>query len=225
MMNVKLSIDPLNQADLARHRQQSVGLVWHLKRIKALATGQRWRLPRLRHTKLVREKTLVMAVAKCPFDDANRLHLEVLTALYVALVPEPRGPGAPPARYGPHWENIGFQGDNPATDLRGVGFLGLLQMLHFVTSGPRLLSLARSLHALSVSPDQEFPLMVLSINVTRIALHALRDGLLNRICNDLDSVWEAFNRFYVAVMFHIYDVWKTQNKTIVDSGYVLKGEK
>jgi hypothetical protein len=27
---------------------------------------------------------------------------------------------------------------------------------------------------------QEFPLMVLSLNVTRIALHILRDGILNK---------------------------------------------
>ena len=36
-----------------------------------------------------------------------------------------------PARFGPHWEVIGFQGDDPASDLRGTGILSLLQMLHF----------------------------------------------------------------------------------------------
>lgn len=29
-------------------------------------------------------------------------------------------------RYGQHWELIGFQGTDPATDLRGVGMLGIL---------------------------------------------------------------------------------------------------
>ena len=38
-----------------------------------------------------------------------------------------------------------------------------------------------------------------------------------------NSVWSALNFFYVAVMYHIYKIWKTEYKTIKDSGYVLKG--
>ena len=47
---------------------------------------------------------------------------------------------------------------------------------------------------------------------------------LYRQCNEEDSVWATFNYFYVAVMYHIYNIWKTQNKTIQDSGYVLQGK-
>ena len=76
-------------------------------------------------------------------------------------------------------QKIVFQGDNPSTDLRGVGFLALIQPLYFVTT-PELLSLSKAIYKLSLSDTQDFPLMVLSINVTRIALHALRDDLLVR---------------------------------------------
>lgn len=38
-------------------------------------------------------------------------------------------------RFGPHWESVGFQGDDPATDLRGYGMLGLLQMLTLIGEG------------------------------------------------------------------------------------------
>ena len=64
--------------------------------------------------------------------------------------------------------------------------------------------------------------MVLSINVTRIALHALRDGLLDKRCREEGDVWTTFNFFYAAIIFHIYHIWKTQHKTITDSGFVLK---
>ena len=73
-----------------------------------------------------------------------------------------------------------LQGNDPATDLRGVGFLGLIQPLYLVTSSPQTLTLAKDLHKLSQSVTQEFPLMVLSINVTRIALCAMRDNILQR---------------------------------------------
>ena len=32
-------------------------------------------------------------------------------------------------RYGEHWALMGFQGSDPATDLRGAGMLGLLHLL------------------------------------------------------------------------------------------------
>ena len=72
-----------------------------------------------------------------------------------------------------------FQGLDPATDLRGVGLLGLVQALYLVTNESTL-PLARDLYLLSHDPHSEFPLMVLSINVTRISLQALREGVLNR---------------------------------------------
>ena len=72
-----------------------------------------------------------------------------------------------------------LQGNDPATDLRGVGCLGLVHALYFVMT-PELSLLAKEVYRLSLSETQNFPLLVLSINVTRIALHALRDGILNR---------------------------------------------
>jgi hypothetical protein len=108
-------------------------------------------------------------------------------------------------RYGSHWESIGFQGNDPATDLRGVGFMGLIQALYFVMT-PELVPLARNMYRLSLNESQNFPFLVLSINVTRIALHALRDGLLDRQSSRENSVWSAVNFFYVSVMYHIYKV-------------------
>lgn len=33
------------------------------------------------------------------------------------------------ARIGRHWSDIGFQGDDPATDFRGMGLLGLTDLM------------------------------------------------------------------------------------------------
>ena len=35
-------------------------------------------------------------------------------------------------RYGNHWNKIGFQGRDPATDLRATGILSLLQWIQFI---------------------------------------------------------------------------------------------
>ncbi len=103
-----------------------------------------------------------------------------------------------------------FPGSDPATDLRGTGFLGLMHTLYFVMD-PEILPLAREIYKLSQHPVQvidtikhtlatiisksfidnknayfhfqhlqNFPFCVMSINMTRIALHALREEVLSK---------------------------------------------
>jgi len=166
---------------------------------------------------LEKEKKLIFAICNKQLADENPLHFAVLLTLYKLLT----GSKLDCPRYGSHWEQIGFQGNDPATDLRGVGCLGLIQPLYLVMT-PELFPLSKDMYLISLSENQNFPFLVLSINVSRISLHALRDGLLNRQIIQENSVWSALNFFYVAVMFHIYKIWKSEYKTIKDSGYVLK---
>ena len=121
------------------------------------------------------EKKLIFAITNRCLEDANPLHFHVLLTLYKLFT----GSRLDCPRYGNHWEQIGFQGNDPATDLRGVGCLGLIQPLYLVMT-PELFPLAKDMYLISLNESQNFPFLVLSINVTRIALHALRDGILNR---------------------------------------------
>lgn len=45
-----------------------------------------------------------------------------------------------------------------------------------------------------------------------------------RECNRRQQVVGVLNEFYVATFLHLYQLWKTQQKTIADSGFVLKGK-
>ena len=69
-------------------------------------------------------------------------------------------------------------GHDPATDLRGAGFLALLHLLFLVTEHPHV---AAEIYQLSTHPVQNFPFCLVSINVTRIALLALREDKLSRL--------------------------------------------
>lgn len=46
-----------------------------------------------------------------------------------------------------------------------------------------------------------------------------------RECNRRQQVVGVLNEFYVATFLHLYQLWKTQQKTIADSGFVLKGKE
>lgn len=47
---------------------------------------------------------------------------------------------------------------------------------------------------------------------------------LSRECNRRQQVVAVLNDFYVAMFLHLYQLWKSQQKTISDSGHVLKGD-
>uniref|UniRef100_A0A8C7WR32 ELMO/CED-12 domain containing 3 n=1 Tax=Oryzias sinensis TaxID=183150 RepID=A0A8C7WR32_9TELE len=154
-----------------------------------------------------------------PVDNSQPVHMRVLQTIYKRLI----GSRLDCPRFGPHWENIGFQGTDPATDLRGTGFLGLMHTLYFVMD-PETLPLAKDIFRLSQHPTQNFPFSVMSINMTRIALQVLREEALTKECNRRQQVVGVLNEFYVATYLYVYQLWKSQQKTIADSGFVLRGK-
>uniref|UniRef100_A0A8B9EQQ4 ELMO domain containing 3 n=1 Tax=Anser cygnoides TaxID=8845 RepID=A0A8B9EQQ4_ANSCY len=172
--------------------------------------------PRLQQ-QLQGERDLALAMAHCGLDDGEAVHMRILQTIYKKLTCSRLG--CP--RYGAHWEELGFQGADPGTDLRGTGMLGLMQMLHFVMDA-QTLPLARQIFRLSHHETQNFPFCIMSVNITRIVLQALREECLSRECNRRQQVIAVLNDVYAAAFLQLYRVWKSQHKTVADSGFLLK---
>ncbi|XP_075732455.1 ELMO domain-containing protein 3-like isoform X2 [Rhipicephalus microplus] len=152
-----------------------------------------------------------------PFDNDNTLHLEILQTIYRKLTHTVYD--CP--RYGGHWERIGFQGNDPATDLRGVGVLGMLHLL-FLTTGFGNIELVNDIYSLSRDREQNFPFALMSLNITKMSIEALREEVLNRCCNERNDVTDVVNEFYAGTFLLLYLSWKNKKLTIKDSGFVLK---
>lgn len=60
-----------------------------------------------------------------PFDSSNPAHEEKLLKLWSLMVPNVKLE----SRITKQWQDIGFQGDDPKTDFRGMGILGLENLL------------------------------------------------------------------------------------------------
>ncbi|KYO17183.1 ELMO domain-containing protein 3 isoform A [Alligator mississippiensis] len=172
--------------------------------------------PRL-HQQLQAERDLAFAIAQCGLDNNEKVHMRILQTIYKKLTGSRFG--CP--RYGAHWEELGFQGLDPGTDLRGTGMLSLMQVLYFVMD-PQTFLLAQDIFKLSQHSMQNFPFCVMSVNITRIVIQVLREERLSRECNRRHQVIAVLNDLYVAMFLHLYYTWKTQHKTISDSGFVLK---
>ncbi|XP_032099396.1 ELMO domain-containing protein 3 isoform X5 [Sapajus apella] len=87
------------------------------------------------HQGLREERDLVLTIAQCGLDSQDPVHGRVLQTIYKKLT----GSKFDCALQGDHWEDLGFQGANPATDLRGAGFLALLHLLYLVMDSKTLL--------------------------------------------------------------------------------------
>ncbi|XP_068776860.1 ELMO domain-containing protein 3 isoform X2 [Struthio camelus] len=172
--------------------------------------------PRLQQ-QLQGERDLALTIAQCGLDNNERVHMRILQTIYKKLTCSTLS--CP--RYGAHWEELGFQGADPGTDLRGTGMLGLMQMLYFVMDS-QTLPLAHKIFKLSQHETQNFPFCIMSVNITRIVMQALREERLSRECNRRQQVIVVLNDVYVAAFLHLYSVWKAQHKTIADSGFLLK---
>ncbi|XP_070387264.1 ELMO domain-containing protein 3-like [Dermacentor albipictus] len=166
---------------------------------------------------LVPARDFTFALAQCPFDNENTLHLEILQTIYRKLT----NTVYDCPRYGSHWERIGFQGNDPATDLRGVGLLGILHLL-FLTTGFGNIELVNDIYSLSRDREQNFPFALMSLNITKVSIEALREEVLNRCCNERNDVMDVVNEFYAGTFLLLYLSWRNKKLTIKDSGFILK---
>ncbi|XP_059726477.1 ELMO domain-containing protein 3 isoform X1 [Haemorhous mexicanus] len=173
-------------------------------------------LPRLR-PQLRGEQELALAMAQCALDDSEWVHMRILQTIYRQLTRSRLG--CP--RYGAHWEELGFQGADPGTDLRGTGMLGLMQILFFVLDS-RTLPLAREIFQLSQHETQNFPFCIMSVNITRIVIQALQEERLSRECNRRQQVIGVLNDLYAAAFLRLSRLWEQQHGTVANAGFFLK---
>jgi len=139
------------------------------------------------------------------YDTSNPEHEELLLKLWSLLKPgeELR------ERVSYQWTEIGFQGEDPATDFRGMGILGLRQLVYFseFRSDRALQLLSKSNH-----PTKGYPFAIVGISMTALARDLLREGALrNHFFNTSRRAaqMEDFHRLYCE-LFSIFDCFWTR---------------
>jgi len=87
-------------------------------------------LPKLEESQEICRKNLVV-LSLIGFEEKNSNHQSILQSIYFQLTNIKEVP-----HIGAHWKDIGFQGNSPATDIRGTGILGLLMAISFGDKHP-----------------------------------------------------------------------------------------
>eukprot|EP00505_MAST-04D_sp_SCG-Rhode-Island_P006883 Stramenopile-MAST_4_protein_6883 len=147
------------------------------------------------------DRDTVFLLAKLPVREDKEMHYNALQAIYRRITGADRDV---PMRASA-WMDIGFQTENPLTDIRGTGMLGLVHMLGFLDAH---LPVVHKIHRLSKTDTNSFPFLVSGFNVSRGVLSALRQGALNAWCNKTNDVLQTTQRFYNATFFSFYAKWR-----------------
>lgn len=140
---------------------------------------------------------------KTAYDCENHEHEQTLLKLWDLLIPnEPLV-----SRVSKQWQVIGFQGDDPKTDFRGMGILGLQNLLFFAreyrTAATHVL-----MH--SSHPKYGYAFAIVGINLTSMALRLLRDGAakthIYNTAKTLPTI-RAFHQFYCYLFYEFNGFW------------------
>eukprot|EP01029_Cantina_marsupialis_P007253 TRINITY_DN17_c0_g1_i2.p1 TRINITY_DN17_c0_g1~~TRINITY_DN17_c0_g1_i2.p1 ORF type:complete len:803 (+),score=309.87 TRINITY_DN17_c0_g1_i2:169-2577(+) len=160
-------------------------------------------------------RKFAFCLAKRSLVDANETHMRIFQTMHKKLT----GGEHDVPRFSSAWQSIGFQGSNPATDLRAVGMFGPLQVLSFIESYH---TLAIKLHQLSQDDVQNFPFVVSLFNISLLTLQMLRDGTLFPVLNKMGDVFKGLNKFFAAMVYRLYIDWKRNGCTVTDFHFLMK---
>ncbi|NXK90255.1 ELMD3 protein, partial [Formicarius rufipectus] len=194
-------------------RRGGVGLLLH-------CLGGRPRLrPHLRG-----ERELALALAQCALDDSEWVHMRILQTIYRQLTRSRLG--CP--RYGTHWEELGFQG-RPGKGLWSSPLPGEIPgipkfQLSLLWRSSELSQLPQSLPVLQPQLQHlsNFPFCIMSVNITRMVLQALREERLSRECNRRQQVIGVLNELHAAAFLRLFVLWQRRRCTVADAGSFLK---
>lgn len=134
------------------------------------------------------------------YDITNPEHEEKLVKLWQHLKPEEKLE----SRKSKQWVDLGFQGDDPSTDFRGMGIQGLEDLLYFVEKYPDH-SLSALQHA--SHPVHWYPYAIVGINITKFAYQILESKKLQLYLFQFGTEINNFQEFYCYLFFHFDQFW------------------
>lgn len=155
---------------------------------------------------------LVEDLRTTQFDDTSEDHERKLLELWDLLMKEEKLEG----RITKQWQTIGFQGDDPKTDFRGMGLLGLLNLLYFAQHYG---GTARHLLSHSLHPQHGYTFAIVGINITSMAWRLLKTGTAKSHFYNVNDRLKLnhFHEFYCYLFVEFDQEWcKAKPKSIMD---------
>jgi hypothetical protein len=146
-------------------------------------------------------------------------HLARLERLWNAVRSGTRFPG----KSSPVWKELGFQSDTPASDFRGMGLLGLEQLVFYCeTCATEAKMVFDTQHA--SDSDAYYPVATAGVNVSSLVLNAaeslLKSGTMSPVflCTN-----DAINKVWIVVFRHLDTLFVEQGLRYLQFTELTKG--
>uniref|UniRef100_A0A3B4TSY6 ELMO/CED-12 domain containing 2 n=1 Tax=Seriola dumerili TaxID=41447 RepID=A0A3B4TSY6_SERDU len=137
------------------------------------------------------------------FSSENAEHEAMLLKLWDLLMPTVKLE----SRITKQWGDIGFQGDDPKTDFRGMGLLGLINLVFF---SENYTEEARQVLSHANHPKLGYSYAIVGINLTEMAYSLLKSGALKpHLYNAVQSTPELqhFHQLYCYLAYEFDKFW------------------
>lgn len=137
------------------------------------------------------------------YDSDDLLHEKKLLDLWNLLMPDNQLEN----RITKQWQTIGFQGEDPKTDFRGMGTLGLENLLYFAKEYN---GAARHVLLHSQHPQHGYTFAIVGINLTSLAYKLYKSGIAkthfyNFVKGSMNI--NHFHKFYCYLFFEFDRFW------------------
>jgi len=159
-------------------------------------------------------------LAKEPFDPSNSQHEAQLEELWDLLRP---GVRRDKGRKTLEWQEIGFQGKDPATDFRGMGILSLANLVYFAKNCTEMVQIILSPYMANSTPSSPaFPFAISGINITSMVLNLCLKGEFNEYFYVYGSTVREFHELYCDIFteFNTF-YWGKKPKDIMTFNKIL----
>ncbi|GAA5794809.1 hypothetical protein HPULCUR_000156 [Helicostylum pulchrum] len=144
---------------------------------------------------------------KTKYDSNNSEHEQQLMDLWNRMKPD-----TPlETRISKQWVDIGFQGSDPATDFRGMGMQGLLDLLYFVKRYP---TYAQSVLQHASHPTNWYPYAIVGINITKFCYQTLESRKLQMFLFQYGANVDMFQEFYCYLFNRFNQFWITHEPSL-----------
>jgi hypothetical protein len=140
---------------------------------------------------------------RAPYDSNTAKHEELLMKLWGLLRPDVRLSN----RISKEWEEIGFQGHDPATDFRGMGLLGLHNLVDFAERYPQK---AKAI-LFDSAKSNWFSFAITGINLTADCLQLTSHRQVNSFYYQNGCGLEQFNKLYGIMFVRFNAAWQKAN--------------
>jgi len=158
--------------------------------------------------------------ANIAYDSSNQEHEKKLIELWTLL----KGDEKLNSRKSEQWQTIGFQGIDPATDFRGMGILGLEQLIYFAQN---FNDTAKHILSCSHHKYSWYSFAITGINLTALELDLLRERHLQYYLISHEASIESFNEFYCYLFTEFNNYWfkRPEPVTVMNFNEVFKSFK